>query len=327
MSIRALDGGVVQLDDCLLDCGTAVVVSAAFGGAHLGRIRQLLLTAPLEPALRGAIPSPITVFGPAGCAGTVVQPGAQVPVFGGVATALGHGARLAWLVEHGRHGTLLHAPAAGPLDDAAVKVLMGQRVVTLTHEPSEQLRRQLGDLELRALPAGRRVLVTGGSRSGKSAFAEALLADQPGVGYVAAGAPPDPADGEWAARIELHRRRRPRHWTTRETLDLAASFGAGPVLVDSLGSWLTGILDRAACWDDPGVARRVLASETEQLLGAYERSPTFVVLVTDEVGSGVVPAHASGRLFRDELGRLNAALAAVSDEVWLVTAGIGNRLR
>jgi adenosylcobinamide kinase/adenosylcobinamide-phosphate guanylyltransferase len=192
------------------------------------------------------------------------------------------------------------------------------------------LRAQLsaGGIATRPLPTHRRVLVTGGSRSGKSAFAEDLLAGSRKVTYVAAGTTVDAADGEWADRVRAHRERRPAAWQTLETLDVAGAFAlGGAFLVDGLGTWLTGIIDRSGGWDNADVARSAVASEAAALITAYEQCEGTAVIVTDEVGSGVVPAHASGRLFRDELGRLNATVAAAADEVWLVTAGIGSRLR
>jgi adenosylcobinamide kinase / adenosylcobinamide-phosphate guanylyltransferase len=168
-----------------------------------------------------------------------------------------------------------------------------------------------------------RVLVTGGVRSGKSRHAEALLSGVPAVTYVAPGptAVEDP-DPDWAARIAAHRSRRPVTWTTLETRDLAAALRLpGPVLVDCLGTWLAGVLDERSLWDAPSaqVAEVVtgLLDEATMLLAGRDD----VVLVTNEVGLGVVPAHRSGRLFRDLLGQVNQQLASACDEVHLVIAG------
>jgi adenosylcobinamide kinase/adenosylcobinamide-phosphate guanylyltransferase len=170
-----------------------------------------------------------------------------------------------------------------------------------------------------------KVLVTGGVRSGKSTHAERLVAGEPTVTYVAPGATaeedPDP---DWAARIDAHRARRPASWTTRETRDLAGAVSAaeGAVLVDCLGTWLAAVLDEADAWERP--SRDVHGLVQEQLAGlvsalAASRAP--VVVVTNEVGLGVVPEHRSGRLFRDLLGVVNQAVAAACDEVHLVVAG------
>ena len=166
-------------------------------------------------------------------------------------------------------------------------------------------------------------LVLGGVRSGKSRHAEALLADAGPVTYVAAGGPPDPADPDWSARVDAHRRRRPAHWTTRESLDLADAIthAQGPVLLDCLGVWLTRLVDTGPGWDDLAAAARVVRAACVELVDAWRRGPHDVVAVSNEVGSGVVPPTEVGRFFRDELGRLNQALASVSDRVHLVVAG------
>ena len=163
-----------------------------------------------------------------------------------------------------------------------------------------------------------KVLVTGGVRSGKSSHAESLLADRPTVRYVAPGPAADDAD--WAARIAAHRLRRPTSWTTVETHDLAAALTTDdPVLVDCLGTWLTAVVDDAGLWDAP--AGVVLELVEEQVAAALAVLGDDVVLVTNEVGLGVVPEHRSGRLFRDLLGTVNQRFAAACDEVHLVVAG------
>ncbi|BEP15359.1 bifunctional adenosylcobinamide kinase/adenosylcobinamide-phosphate guanylyltransferase [Acidothermaceae bacterium B102] len=172
-----------------------------------------------------------------------------------------------------------------------------------------------------------RTLVLGGARSGKSGYAEGLLAHESRVTYVAtAAARPD--DDEWQERVRLHQARRPAGWITEEDADLPALLAAaeGPVLVDCMSLWLTGVLDVCACWDDPtslGKAR----DRYDELLTSWSATSARTVLVSSEVGWGVVPATVSGRLFRDELGRLNAALAAAADEVVLVVAGLPLRLK
>jgi adenosylcobinamide kinase/adenosylcobinamide-phosphate guanylyltransferase len=174
------------------------------------------------------------------------------------------------------------------------------------------------------LPVGRRVLVLGGARSGKSAYAEQLVAAQPVVTYVAT-APPRPGDAEWAARVAAHRLRRPIAWATEETGDVTAHLGSGTVLVDDLGLWLTRVLDEAYAWD--GGAPDAVAKRCDDLVEAWRECTGLAVLVAPEVGSGIVPATLSGRLFRDALGALTARLAAASDEVVQVVAGLPRRLR
>jgi adenosylcobinamide kinase / adenosylcobinamide-phosphate guanylyltransferase len=168
-----------------------------------------------------------------------------------------------------------------------------------------------------------KVLVTGGVRSGKSRRAESLLGPGP-VTYVAPGpTPAEDADPDWAARIAAHRGRRPATWTTLESRDLAAALATpGPVILDCLGTWLSAVLDARALWEAPstevtGVVDALL-DEAVAVLAAREDD---TVLVTNEVGLGVVPAHRSGRLFRDLLGLVNQRVAAACDEVHLVISG------
>lgn len=167
-----------------------------------------------------------------------------------------------------------------------------------------------------------RILVTGGVRSGKSCHAEALLADRERVRYVAAGGAPPDGDPDWAARVAEHRARRPRHWETLETTDLPAVIDPRtPTLVDCLGTWLAATLDQLHGWEaDPDDWRGELDRRVTATVAAVTAA-TDVVVVTNEVGLGVVPAHASGRLFRDLLGTVNQEVAAACDEVHLLVAG------
>jgi uroporphyrin-III C-methyltransferase / precorrin-2 dehydrogenase / sirohydrochlorin ferrochelatase len=185
-------------------------------------------------------------------------------------------------------------------------------------------------------PAGRvagprRVLVLGGARSGKSATAEQMLAGYETVDYVATGTPPGTGDTEWDDRVREHLQRRPAHWRTLETLapdDVLAETGAAaPVLVDCLTTWLARVMSDCGAWDGKPDADKAIADRIDRLVQAWRDTPRHAVAVSNEIGSGVVPETASGRRFRDELGRLNARIAAVSDEVWLCTAGIARRLR
>lgn len=161
-------------------------------------------------------------------------------------------------------------------------------------------------------------LVLGGARSGKSAYAESLVAG-PGAVYVATA---EAIDDEMGERIARHRARRDgAGWTTVETpLDLAAALRArapgasGGVLVDCLTVWLGNLMHAGRDID------REAASLLESLAVAVPPAP--VVLVANEVGLGVVPDNPMARAFRDHAGRLNQALAARADRVVLVTAGI-----
>lgn len=168
-----------------------------------------------------------------------------------------------------------------------------------------------------------RILVTGGVRSGKSKHAEALLAGADGVTYVAPGRAADGTDPDWDARVAGHRARRPSTWRTVETADVAAAVAAAEraVLVDCLGTWVVAVLDGLGLWDEP--AQRCAAAVEQRLNTLCEaliRVPDAVV-VTNEVGLGVVPSHRSGVVFRDLLGVVNQRVAEVCDEVHLVIAG------
>jgi nicotinate-nucleotide--dimethylbenzimidazole phosphoribosyltransferase len=165
------------------------------------------------------------------------------------------------------------------------------------------------------------VLVLGGIRSGKSAFAEALVADAASVRYVAtaAGAEDDP---EWINRIEAHQRRRPQSWTTEETGPdpsrlttlLIEAKPDDTLLIDDLGGWVAALLDPARQPNDD-------VATVEALADAVRASAARVVIVSPEVGLSLVPVTPVGRAFADALGTANQALAAASDRVALVVAG------
>ncbi len=167
----------------------------------------------------------------------------------------------------------------------------------------------------------------GGSRSGKSAHAEQLLAGRDDVVYLATSRR-DAADAEWTARIAAHRARRPAGWTTLESTAPSELVRGGSVLVDSITTWIAALMDETGVWDetDPGALDR-LARRCDALVDNWVMTPAHVVAVSDEVGLGVVPETRAGRLFRDTLGTVNQRLAATSDEVWFVVAGLPQRLR
>jgi adenosylcobinamide kinase/adenosylcobinamide-phosphate guanylyltransferase len=106
---------------------------------------------------------------------------------------------------------------------------------------------------------------------------------------------------------------------TGDVADVLLSAAPGqPILVDCLTLWLTRVLDESDAWDgDTSLADK----QVERLLDAWRRTEARVVVVSNEVGQGVVPQTASGRLFRDLHGRLNAAVAAASDDVTFMLAG------
>jgi adenosyl cobinamide kinase/adenosyl cobinamide phosphate guanylyltransferase len=173
-----------------------------------------------------------------------------------------------------------------------------------------------------------RTLVLGGARSGKSAHAEGLLSDTQ-VDYLAT-ARRQPDDDDWEARIAAHVARRPLGWRTATPADLPGALRAAgpvPVLVDDIATWLTGELDNTGAWEGSVAAVRACRARCAELVSAVAACPARLVLVSAEVGLGVVPPTRAGRLFRDELGALNAELAVVCDEVLLLVAGLPIKLR
>jgi adenosylcobinamide kinase / adenosylcobinamide-phosphate guanylyltransferase len=178
-------------------------------------------------------------------------------------------------------------------------------------------------------PVGR-TLVIGGARSGKSSAAEGLLAAEASVTYVATAYPAD-HDDEWSERVRLHQGRRPARWSTLETTDLVPLLASDgdPLLVDCLTLWLTRVMDAHDAWDDDAWAahaEKAVAGEIDALVEAWRTTGRRLVAVTNEVGQGVVPDTAAGRRFRDLMGRLNAAVAAVTEDVLWCTAGRVTRL-
>jgi adenosylcobinamide kinase/adenosylcobinamide-phosphate guanylyltransferase len=169
----------------------------------------------------------------------------------------------------------------------------------------------------------RRVLVLGGARSGKSSFAERLAADcgQP-VLYVATATA---GDDEMAERIRLHQAQRPAGWRTLEAsreLDVAvpeALRDARTVLVEDLTLLLSNLM--LELHSSAAEARAI--AEFDVLL----ELPADVIVVSNEVGLGIVPPTPLGRVFRDALGRLNQHAAARSSEVYLLVAGLPLRLK
>ncbi len=157
-------------------------------------------------------------------------------------------------------------------------------------------------------------LVLGGARSGKSRYAESLIAALPPPWTYVATA--EAGDAEMAARIAAHHLRRGSSWRTIEApRDLAAALKSCqtmPVLIDCLTLWLSNLM----------LAEADIDAEVAQFEDAVKAVAAPVVLVANEVGSGIVPDHALGRRFRDLQGLLNQRIAARADRVVLVVAGL-----
>lgn len=162
-------------------------------------------------------------------------------------------------------------------------------------------------------------LVTGGARSGKSAQAEHLARAQAArhglpLIYIATA---QPRDDEMADRIRLHQDRRGAGWLTlEEPRDLAGALrrtdGQGVRLVDCLTLWLANAFEDA---------------DMDALCATLAQQTTPVILVTNELGLGIVPADAATRRFRDLHGWMNQAVAAIADEVWMAVCGLPLRLK
>jgi adenosylcobinamide kinase/adenosylcobinamide-phosphate guanylyltransferase len=182
----------------------------------------------------------------------------------------------------------------------------------------------------------RLTLVTGGARSGKSRFAEGLaLKSRAPVLYLATA---EVLDDEMRARVQEHQARRPADWQTLEArTEVGRAVAAltetpGTVLLDDLGLLVTNhLLDLCGpAAPTPDTARAlddVLAAEIDGLAAAQAAGGWDLIVVTNEVGLGIVPATPLGRVFRDAIGRANQALAARADAVYLLVAGLPLKIR
>jgi adenosyl cobinamide kinase/adenosyl cobinamide phosphate guanylyltransferase len=173
---------------------------------------------------------------------------------------------------------------------------------------------------------GELVMVTGGARSGKSAFAQSI-AEKSGakVLYVATA---QALDDEMAERIRRHRESRSKGWATlEEPLEVASALrrlgeGYGLVLLDCVTLWATNLLLKNEAGPDESVLGPVA-----ELLEWRKETGARMVVVTNEVGMGVVPANALSRRFSDLLGKANQMLAAASDRVYLMVSGLPVRVK
>ena len=173
-------------------------------------------------------------------------------------------------------------------------------------------------------------LITGGARSGKSNFAQelALKSGEP-VLFVATA---EAGDEEMRRRIEEHRKARPDAWSTFEATTHVGSqvlqkIGeAKTVIVDCITLLINNILlqhiDNDGEWIDASLAEKEVVGKINELVDCIERAKASFIIVTNEVGLGIVPANKIGRLYRDLLGKANQTLAQHADEVYLMVAGI-----
>lgn len=165
-------------------------------------------------------------------------------------------------------------------------------------------------------------LVLGGARAGKSTYAQRLAEGGERVLFVATA---EAGDEQMEARIRAHRESRPAEWDTiEEPLDLVGALAGvadryDTILVDCLTLWVSNVLLREGAGEPANID---VLGEVRRLLGAYEQGTASWIVVSNEVGLGVVPATELGRLYADELGRVNQMVAAAADEVYFMAAGL-----
>lgn len=176
---------------------------------------------------------------------------------------------------------------------------------------------------------GKVILVTGGSRSGKSDFAEELLKEEDNVLYIATAIA---TDKEMEARIDRHKAKRNCNWSTYEgyknLADVVKNFDGKDILLDCVTVMVTNLMfeeerdfDKMAQGEIDEIEKHI-EREFNVLIEAIKNLNKNMVMVTNEVGSGLVPEYKLGRIFRDIAGRINQNLGRISDEVYLVTCGI-----
>ena len=190
------------------------------------------------------------------------------------------------------------------------------------------------------------VLVTGGARSGKSAFAEEQLADRDSVCYIATGLPRG-EDPEWQERIRLHQERRPASWTTQEQYAGLADWlreQSHPVYLLDCATLLTSnrlfdliaqhFPDKLELTEENFLSRQeqsfllqLLEEEWQELLSTIRQIDSECWIVTDEVGLGIVPETRLGRFFRDVQGKINQLIAKEASVAYLVICGLAQQLK
>ena len=170
-------------------------------------------------------------------------------------------------------------------------------------------------------------LVLGGVRAGKSSYAQRLAAKGKRVLFVATA---EARDREMEERIRSHREGRPAHWDTiEEPIDLVAALTPmlhryDMVLLDCLTLWVSNLLLRGS---HLASAREDILAEAQSLMALYRKSDVSWVVVSNEVGLGVVPATELGRIYADELGRVNQLVAAEADDVYFMAAGLPLKMK
>lgn len=169
------------------------------------------------------------------------------------------------------------------------------------------------------------ILITGGARSGKSCFAQKSADAMKGRKVFLATA--QALDEEMKSRIEKHKKERPSGWDTIEETQYLNSVIKDcngkheVVLIDCLTMWIFNLLEHR------GYNESEILKEVRTLIANCKKIQSTVIIVSNEVGSGIVPANRLSRQFRDILGKANQEVASIADEVYLVTAGIPLKLK
>ncbi|MBZ4688196.1 MAG: adenosylcobinamide kinase / adenosylcobinamide-phosphate guanylyltransferase [Clostridia bacterium] len=177
------------------------------------------------------------------------------------------------------------------------------------------------------MPDSGLVLITGGCRSGKSEYAEKLAEELAGrVTYLATSVV---GDEEFAVRVRKHQERRPAHWVTvEEPLEIETVLKEGHeedvILIDSLSGWLTNLMyqDGFENWQWDESKEKETLERVQRFVETAKRTNARVLVVSDEVGFGLVPPYPEGRAFRDLNGKANQIIAKAADKVFFVVAGI-----
>jgi len=185
---------------------------------------------------------------------------------------------------------------------------------------------------------GKTILITGGARSGKSRYAEKLAGECKGkVLYIATSIP---FDDEMKSRIKIHKESRPAKWDTyegyRDIGDVVLSIGDGydVILIDCITVMVTNLLldypgidyDNS-CYDDFAPAEKEIKNEMDKLMAAIRETKASVIMVTNELGSGIVPENVLSRVFRDIAGRTNQYIGSQCDEVFMTVCGLPIKLK
>lgn len=185
---------------------------------------------------------------------------------------------------------------------------------------------------------GKAILITGGARSGKSSYAERLARDMGGsVLYIATSIP---FDEEMKSRVKKHRESRPSEWDTYEGYrDIGQVISEKNrqykgILLDCITVMVTNLLLEYpgidydnACYEDFSEAEKAIKEEVRELMDSVGKSEATVIMVTNELGSGIVPENLLGRVFRDIAGRMNQYIAERCDEVYLTVCGLPLKLK